>query len=155
MGGAGHSNTQTQKRAGVIARRFGVDRAIRASRYNAVAGRLIASQRAALGMAPDEYTKKLAEVVGVRGFSASALSAYETGARQVPAAVLVAALELGRLNGLDAGEMLNESLGAEPPPANDMNPEVLAALSDERLQRAILTISRWLKWLSEPITRRP
>ena len=76
---------------------------------NKVAGRVLASARAASGLTQTRFLEALSERLGVRPYAQNALSSWEGGDRTVPAAVLIAAAELARPGGF----VLTNSIGNE------------------------------------------
>lgn len=115
---------------------------MRISRYNATAGRIIGTIRARLGMTQSEYARALADLIGLNGMSQSALSAYETGNRQVPAAIALAALDLGRINGIPAGDLIDQYLSASMPHVETKaRQEAVELLNDPKVAGAIRVLA--------------
>ena len=71
---------------------------IAASRQNKTAGILVRRARTAADMPQGDFSKAVARRLGLAALSQSAMSDWERGVRQVPAAAILAAAEVARMD---------------------------------------------------------
>lgn len=86
------------------------ERRVARSRCNRLASRAVHQVRRTLGMNQTEFGRALARA-GLPRTSQPAISGYERNERALPAAVLVATLELAQESGLDPAAFLLPELG--------------------------------------------
>lgn len=78
------------------------------TRQNQIAARVLLRARQATGLSQGRFLAAIGERLATRPYAQNALSAWEAGERSVPAAVLLAAVEIARRHGLDLADVITD-----------------------------------------------